>query len=698
MTPDHRYPSDSFDPATPSWRTGPNDLSAIKGSGLRARGAKIVLIVFPVLLVLVLIGAVRPGWAMRPMSQLIETIAGEGDGSYIDGAYWRATFDHPLGVSVDPTGTKLCVADSQNHVIRLIDLNDNNRVTTLAGTGRPGFTDGPLLRSAFNHPSLVAWIDGHRILVRDEGNRIFRLVDLTRQTVTTLGGLPGKIPDLYVNNVQLMVWNMAYLPSTQAVYFSQPEIGSLKKIDPRDGSVTTVLQGDPLAPHLNALCVFKGNLWVGDRDGGNVCRVQGLGGAAVTLVPEGKAIGPYALVGLSDEILALLPGWDQWCRAYPPGDFKLTGFNGMPIGDDPDHFTGLVEAADGLPLGLAASPVEPNRVFLALPKLNRILSIREYHQDQYRDVRNKPVSGLNDYDYPAVKSPGTFRILVIGNSYSYYLSYDDLRRRGELDGRLRAENMPKKLDLLLNMEASWRGSPTRFEVFHYGFPGDEPLFLWPYYDVPDVVKKYDVDLVVEIMAPEVINTAAVYYQRPIGPNGLPARTADNAYLMQPADRKIPPGIPRAYFEYLKGKDLARVTSDGQVQLDELDHVMADPTARELLFKLFSPAICGLTQKLASMRTKAGRPVRYQMFFIPGRNKGTATREEYREFWKKIAVKAAFPFQDLTQPFVTLSGSFWPVDETKDSRHFTATGHSLFAYILAHELMDLHLVNLGPSPK
>ena len=133
----------------------------------------------------------RTAAALRPMSHFIELVAGEGDQELVDGEYWRAAFNQPLGVSSDPTGTRLCVADAGNHVLRLINLADKNRVTTLAGTGRKGFEDGTLAHATFNTPRAVVWIDNYRILVRDEGNQAFRMVDLQTGRVTTLGGAAG---------------------------------------------------------------------------------------------------------------------------------------------------------------------------------------------------------------------------------------------------------------------------------------------------------------------------------------------------------------------------------------------------------------------------------------------------------------------------------------------------------------------------
>jgi len=63
--------------------------------------------------------------------KLRETI-GSGAIGFDDGGYDTATFDHPQGMAL--LGETLYVADTENHALRKIDL-ENKRVKTIAGTG-----------------------------------------------------------------------------------------------------------------------------------------------------------------------------------------------------------------------------------------------------------------------------------------------------------------------------------------------------------------------------------------------------------------------------------------------------------------------------------------------------------------------------------------------------------------------------------
>ena len=91
--------------------------------------------------------------------KLIDVI-GSGQIGKKDGDYKTASFDHPQGMAL--VGNTLYVADTENHLIRAIDLN-KKQVTTLAGTGeqaRYRSAGGKLKESALNSPWALAEING----------------------------------------------------------------------------------------------------------------------------------------------------------------------------------------------------------------------------------------------------------------------------------------------------------------------------------------------------------------------------------------------------------------------------------------------------------------------------------------------------------------------------------------------------------
>ncbi|MBW4618466.1 MAG: SMP-30/gluconolactonase/LRE family protein [Cyanosarcina radialis HA8281-LM2] len=118
----------------------------------------------------------------------VTTLAGEGIGSFRNGAGLQAWFSSPNGVAIDPSGTTLYVADGGNFRIRTINLQ-TSEVTTLAGEGNLGFRDGPAATAWFGLPTGVA-IDpsGTTVYVADFGNQRIRAINLQTSQVTTLAG------------------------------------------------------------------------------------------------------------------------------------------------------------------------------------------------------------------------------------------------------------------------------------------------------------------------------------------------------------------------------------------------------------------------------------------------------------------------------------------------------------------------------
>ncbi|MCP4785001.1 MAG: redoxin domain-containing protein [Fuerstiella sp.] len=91
--------------------------------------------------------------------KLLHTI-GSGQPGRSDGGFATAEFDHPQGMAL--VGEVLYVADTENHLLRAVDLQAES-VKTLAGTGvqgRPRNVHGELLKTALNSPWALSHIDG----------------------------------------------------------------------------------------------------------------------------------------------------------------------------------------------------------------------------------------------------------------------------------------------------------------------------------------------------------------------------------------------------------------------------------------------------------------------------------------------------------------------------------------------------------
>jgi DNA-binding beta-propeller fold protein YncE len=118
----------------------------------------------------------------------VRTFAGNARAGWRDGNTVNARFNGPVGLAIDGEGN-LYVADTLNHCIRKI--NKDGFVTTIAGRPAvPGIRDGLSNRASFNSPMGIAVSeDGATIYVADTGNHLIRVIKGGR--VSTYAGASG---------------------------------------------------------------------------------------------------------------------------------------------------------------------------------------------------------------------------------------------------------------------------------------------------------------------------------------------------------------------------------------------------------------------------------------------------------------------------------------------------------------------------
>ena len=124
---------------------------------------------------------------------VVTTLAGGSlTGAYADGTGTAARFNHPQGLAAMAAGNVLVVADTDNHLLRLITY-PAGVVTTLAGSGNGAFADGVGAAASLMWPTAVAWVDAAHFAFIDAGNSAIRLVTYPYPTglVITLAGRSG---------------------------------------------------------------------------------------------------------------------------------------------------------------------------------------------------------------------------------------------------------------------------------------------------------------------------------------------------------------------------------------------------------------------------------------------------------------------------------------------------------------------------
>ncbi len=104
----------------------------------------------------------------------VTTMAGDGESGNTNGAAAAARFSGPAGIAVDNSGT-VYVADSENHLIRRVTAD--GQVSRLAGSGTAALTDGINATASFDTPrSLVVEANGNLLVADGRNHSIRRIV------------------------------------------------------------------------------------------------------------------------------------------------------------------------------------------------------------------------------------------------------------------------------------------------------------------------------------------------------------------------------------------------------------------------------------------------------------------------------------------------------------------------------------------
>jgi len=110
----------------------------------------------------------------------VSIYAGNGEKGYKNGPALSALFSNPGFMAVDRAGS-LFVADSGNHVIRKISRD--GIVSTVAGNGKRGYSDGDPFSTEFAEPYGIAidW-EGNLIITEIANNVIRKIIGVAEQS------------------------------------------------------------------------------------------------------------------------------------------------------------------------------------------------------------------------------------------------------------------------------------------------------------------------------------------------------------------------------------------------------------------------------------------------------------------------------------------------------------------------------------
>ena len=101
----------------------------------------------------------------------------------IDGELGENRLQHALGV-VGDGADNIYIADTYNSKIKVVAAGET-ATQTLFGLDMPGFADGDASAAMFNEPGGLDYVDG-KLYVADTNNHVIRVIDLETETVSTV--------------------------------------------------------------------------------------------------------------------------------------------------------------------------------------------------------------------------------------------------------------------------------------------------------------------------------------------------------------------------------------------------------------------------------------------------------------------------------------------------------------------------------
>jgi thiol-disulfide isomerase/thioredoxin/DNA-binding beta-propeller fold protein YncE len=171
-------------------------------------------------------------------------IIGTGAHGMTSGPFADSSFSRPQGMALD--GDKLYVADTENHLIRRIDLKART-VETIAGTGmqmREYGLSGPAMKVALNSPWDLQLV-GHTLYIAMAGPHQIWKLDLDKMEISTFAGSGREARRDGSLDESAFAQPSGLASDGQTLYVSDAESNIIRAVNlGPDGQVKTLVGGD----------------------------------------------------------------------------------------------------------------------------------------------------------------------------------------------------------------------------------------------------------------------------------------------------------------------------------------------------------------------------------------------------------------------------------------------------------------------
>lgn len=221
-------------------------------------------------------GATNQVYVIDLVTSNITSLAGSGTSGFANGVGSAAAFDTLKGIAIDPTDTKLYVADAgDNNDIRVIDIA-SRQVTTLAAAG---FT---------RMRSLAMDATGSYLYTTDSDG--MRKVGITTGTVTTIAGSTDQVGYLDGSGTAARFNGLMGIKVIgDDIYIADSNNNAIRKYSPSTTEVTTQAGSPtPATFHDPVNAVSDGAyLYVVDKDNNQIRKVSVVSGYTTTVYGSG---------------------------------------------------------------------------------------------------------------------------------------------------------------------------------------------------------------------------------------------------------------------------------------------------------------------------------------------------------------------------------------------------------------------------
>ena len=255
----------------------------------------------------------------------VQRAIGSGARGSDDGDLATASFDRPQGLAYDPAGDALYVADTENHLVRRVDL-EQGRVTTVLGNGRLGGrgSGGRGTGVSLSSPWDLAIVGENLFIAMAGTHTIWRMHVRTLEAERYAGsGMEGIVDGPLRQASLAQPSGIASDGGGGVIYFADSEVSAVRALD--GGRVRTLVgaglfefgdrDGDARTARLQhpiGIAAHGGLVYVADTYNHKVRVVDPREGTVRTIVGtgrSGRADGPAAEAQLSEPNgLAFLDG------------------------------------------------------------------------------------------------------------------------------------------------------------------------------------------------------------------------------------------------------------------------------------------------------------------------------------------------------------------------------------------------------